>query len=199
MRKWIQAGILFLVAVCIVCAYALDREQSELSDKLIRLHVVAASDSEEDQALKLEVRDKVLSELSMMLSGTTDREEALTIISENEDILREAASAVVNEAGVSDDVTVTLKNEDFPTRDYDTFSLPAGEYESLRIVIGEGEGHNWWCVVFPPICTEAAIDQGAAAVSLTDDEKKLITGENEGYVIKFKSIEIYEKIKMAIF
>ena len=95
-----------------------------------------------------------------------------------------------------------LGKEVFPTREYDTFKLPAGVYESLRVSIGEAEGHNWWCVVFPSICLTASMDeleQAAEAAGLTDSELLLITGESEGYVLKFKVLELLQQLKAAIF
>ena len=97
-------------------------------------------------------------------------------------------------------VTAELKETAFPTKEYEGFTLPAGEYLALRIIIGEGEGHNWWCVLFPPLCTQETTDVSSAAMAagLSEDDIRLITEENNGYVLKFKSIELWEKLRQAI-
>lgn len=144
-KKVILALALALAATAIA-ATALLREQQALSEKLIRLHVVANSDSEADQAIKLQVRDAVLAVTEPLMEGAEDPYAALS------DALPEIESAAVNclaALGVADPVTVTLGQEAYPTRVYESFSLPAGQYTSLRVTIGAGEGHNWWCVVFP--------------------------------------------------
>ena len=109
-----------------------------------------------------------------------------------------AAAEMLRALGREESVSVTLQNERFPTRDYETFSLPAGVYRTLRVTIGAGEGHNWWCVVFPTLCTAASLDEfesAAASGGFTDGELRLITGADEGYVLKFKTLEWLEKLK----
>ena len=145
MKKTILA-VLALLAALTATAAALQGEQQALAGKLVRLHVVANSDSEQDQALKLQVRDAVL-EASEGLEAE-DLEAALPR-------LQAAAQACLREQGSGDPVTVSLGEERFPTRLYDNFALPAGVYRSLRVTIGAGEGHNWWCVAFPSICFRA--------------------------------------------
>ena len=179
------------------CAY-LQTQQRQLAGKLIRLHVVANSDSPSDQALKLQVRDAVLAAAEPVLRAADDPEQALA---GQLGTLEKAAARTLREAGSADTVTVTMQNERFPTRDYETFSLPAGVYRTLRVTIGAGEGHNWWCVVFPTICTAASMDElETAAVSggFSEADVRLITGADSGCVLKFKTLEWLEKLKTLL-
>ena len=126
-----------------------------LRNDLIRLHVVAASDSMEDQSIKLQVRDDILSYLQNHMPQVKNAREAKAYLSENLTQLQTVAEATLTRLGSLDRAQVTLTREEFPLRHYDTFSLPAGVYDSLRIRIGEGKGQNWWCVVFPSLCMGA--------------------------------------------
>lgn len=173
------------------------RTQDELADKVVRLHVLANSDSEEDQALKLKVRDVVLERATAILERSADRREAESRLrGELLELERIAAEEIAAE-GYNYPVTVELENTDFPTKEYDGFTLPAGEYLALRVIIGEGQGQNWWCVVFPPLCTAASADVPASALAagFSEEEVNLITEENQGYVLKFKAVEWWETLK----
>ena len=142
---------------CIVLAVwfgALIRDKQILGRELIRLHVVANSDDEADQHIKLRVRDVLVASLQEELAGVTDPEEAKRYLQNNLPKLESIANSVLREAGVEPDAVVTLCREAFGIREYNDFSLPSGIYESLRIVIGEGKGQNWWCVVYPQLCSE---------------------------------------------
>ena len=190
-------GILFLTLSLLILTggFWLGRQQQALADKMVRLHVVANSDTDEDQVLKLKVRDAVLEETQLILNGAADPRRALA---EHLDCIETAANRCLRQEGSSDRAVVTMAKELFPTREYETFSLPAGTYTALRVTIGEGEGHNWWCVVFPSICMSASMDEfeeAAETAGLTEGEIKLITEESDGYVLKFKSIELLEKLK----
>ena len=199
LKNWELAFIAALL-IALLCGSSLSREQAALSDKLVRLHVVASSDSAEDQALKLAVRDAVLTALAPRLEGVTEAREAARIIEDSFTLLELAARREIVRQGFDYGVAVSLQPEDFPTREYDTFSLPAGVYNALRVVIGEGEGKNWWCVVFPPLCTEVATGTEAsrdAFDALSDNEVKLICDE-EGYVVRFKSMELLAKLKKLL-
>ena len=173
------------------------RTQDELADKVVRLHVLANSDSEEDQALKPKVRDVVLERATAILEQSADRREAESRLrGELLELERIAAEEIAAE-GYNYPVTVELENTDFPTKEYDGFTLPAGEYLALRVIIGEGQGQNWWCVVFPPLCTAASADVPASALAagFSEEEVNLITEENQGYVLKFKAVEWWETLK----
>ena len=174
--------------------------QSELADKVVRLHVLANSDSEEDQALKLKVRDAVLAQSSETLQGITGREEACRRLTALLPELEKTAREVIAANGYAYGVRVELAETSFPTKTYDGFALPAGEYLALRVLIGEAAGQNWWCVVFPPLCTAAASDVPTVALDagLTDQEVALITEADEGYVLKFKAVELWQALKAEL-
>lgn len=176
-----------------------DRTQQQLSDKVLRLHVLANSDSAADQALKRKVRDSVLETASAILADCPDRETAEQRLSAALPEIEDAARARIAAEGGKQTVTAELRPTVFPTREYEDFTLPAGEYLALRVVLGEGEGHNWWCVVFPPLCAEttSSLSQTAMAAGLTEEEVALIT-ESDGYQLKFKAVELWEKL-MAYF
>lgn len=201
LKKW-EMALLFGVLCALVLGCWLNREQTELSDQVIRLHVIANSDSTQDQALKLAVRDRVLAEAETLYTSDATRSQALEILSTHLPELAQAGREVVEEWGSDQTVTASLERCWFPTKEYEDFALPAGEYTALRIVIGEGEGQNWWCVAFPPLCLGAAsetIEEATLAGSFTPDQAALMTGENGGYVLKFKSMELLSELKHIIF
>lgn len=178
-------------------AAALQREQEALSEKLIRLHVVANSDSEADQAVKLQVRDAVLAVTQPLTAGEDPYGALAGALPE----IQAAAADCLAGLGVSDPVAVSLGPEEFPTRVYESFALPAGQYMSLRVTIGEGAGHNWWCVVFPTICfaaTASDLETAAVSAGFTDEEVRLIT-EDGGYQLKFKCMEWVELLRQWLF
>lgn len=187
-----------LIAILISFAWGTwaDRTQQQLSDKVLRLHVLANSDSEADQALKRKVRDSVLETASAILADCPDRETAEQRLSAALPEIEDAARARIAAEGETQAVTAELRPTAFPTREYEDFSLPAGDYLALRVVLGEGEGHNWWCVVFPPLCAETTSDlsQTAMAAGLTEDDIALIT-ESDGYQLKFKAVELWGRLK----
>ena len=194
-RRILSISFCILAVLIMLVALALQTQQRQLSEKLIRLHVVARSDSEHDQAVKLSVRDAVLARTHEILGGCDDPRGALQgALTE----IEAAAQEQLKSLGEDENVTVRLGKELFPTRDYETFSLPAGVYESLRVTIGEGAGHNWWCVVFPSICLTSSMDeleQAAQTAGFTDSEIKLITEADDGFVLKFKLVELIQKLK----
>ena len=180
-----------LLALCVsLCAGAwAEARQSSISSRLIRLHVIAASDDAQEQAIKLRVRDAVLDYLRPRLENAADADEAREIISRNTAGIAEAAGL----AAEGRSVRVTLGREKYPTRRYENFALPAGEYESLRVILGDGEGHNWWCVAFPPLCTGTVTEDELRAAM--DAEDYGIISEENGYLFKFKIIELWQSLK----
>ena len=195
LRRW-ELALLLGVAFAALAGVWLDRSQAALADQVIRLHVLANSDSEADQALKLKVRDRVLETASDYFVPGATLEETRAVLTEHLADLAAAGADQVAQEGYRYPVTVSLEdNYWFPTKQYTDFALPAGEYTALRVVIGEGAGQNWWCVVFPPLCL-GLVSETAAQTALSDgftqDQVSLITGEDEGYVVKFKAIELWE-------
>lgn len=195
--RFLEISLVAGLAVALLWGACALRRQQTLSDRVVRLHILANSDSEEDQALKLQVRDVVLARASELLEQTHDRTEAETVLRSALPELQTLASEKIAEEGYSYGVTAELAETEFPTREYGDFSLPAGEYLALRVVIGSGAGHNWWCVVFPPLCTQATTDtaQTAMEAGLSQDDVNLITEDDGGYVLKFKSIELWEQLR----
>jgi len=197
LKKW-ELALLLALCLSLCAGMWAQREQRELADKMIRLHVIASSDSAEDQALKLEVRDLVLARLRPLLKGKDSVEEARAAIEEFLPRLEEDAKRFLESRGADSRVAVTLGREYYPTRTYDSFSLPAGEYDSLRVILGEGRGENWWCVVFPPLCVSVVQAEAAEISGLDLDDVALITEENEGYVLKFRIIELWSSLVSRI-
>lgn len=194
LRRW-ELALLLAVAAAALLGARLGKEQDALAEKVIRLHVVANSDSRQDQSLKLKVRDAVLQEGGLRLAGL-DREQAMAALTEALPELGKVAAATVAAEGYDYPVRVTLGPDRFPTKEYEDFALPAGEYTALRVELGEGQGRNWWCVVFPPLCMGAVSEPcGDAMEALSPDQMALLTGENEGYVVKFKLLEWWGKLQ----
>lgn len=198
MKKRIIA--LLLVTVVILSAGYVAHaavQQRALAAKLIRLHVVANSDTEADQALKLKVRDAVLEQVNALICECGDPAAASSVLRENLPLLEQRAAQVIAAEGFEDAVSVTLELEAFPTRYYDSFTLPAGTYQSLRVCIGAAEGHNWWCVVFPSLCTAATTEElqrSAAAGNFSEEETAYISGGEEEYKLKFKALEYLQML-----
>ena len=185
---------LALVAVMATAVFAADSylTQRALAEKTVRLHVVANSDREEDQAQKLRVRDAVLQTAAQLTADCTTADEARQALMAGVPEIEAAARRVLRAEGSTYSVRVSLQSERFETRRYETFTLPAGEYPSLRVVIGAGAGHNWWCVVFPSLCMAATsedLHRAAAAGGFDDEESALVTGGEEEYVLRFKTLE----------
>lgn len=172
--------------------------EERIYDEVIRLHVLANSDTEEDQELKLKVRDGILAEAGKLLDGCDDRGTALNIISDKEGIdrLERAAAEVIAREGYSYPVKVTLSEEKYPRRNYESLCFPAGTYTSLRVQIGDAEGQNWWCVLFPQLCLGAATRDNRDAfieVGFTPEQYKIVTDTDEPeYEVRFKILEIIE-------
>jgi len=161
--------------------------QREIANKTVRLHVVANSDSQEDQAHKLEVRDAVLESVNELTAHCTNAQQAECVIEKNLQTIADAAADVSDET-----ITVSLGYENFDTRYYETFTLPAGRYRALRVNIGQAQGKNWWCVVFPSLCTAAtgeAVQECAEAGDFDDAQQELITGGEEKYTFRFKTLQ----------
>lgn len=198
--KWAEVTALLLLAAFLATgALALQTEQ-ELSDKVVRLHVLANSDSEEDQALKLKVRDRILACTEPILESAADRLEAEGLLRGQLLELERIAGEEIAANGYDYPVSIRLEDTVFPTREYEGFTLPAGKYLALRVVIGQGEGQNWWCVVFPPLCAAAVeeVPQEALAAGLSPSQVGLITEENSGYVLKSKLVEFWGELQAKL-
>ena len=172
-------------------------DKQTLSEELIRFHVIAASDGSVDQNIKLQVRDAVLKSISQDLQHMSDVEEAKRYLQENIPKLESIANKVLSLAGMEDQAQVSLCKEAFGVRQYDTFSLPAGIYESLKIVIGKGEGENWWCVAFPSLClpaTRADFEAAAVSAGFSKPLAKTLTNKSR-YQFRFFLLDAIGKIE----
>lgn len=190
--------VLFLcVTVCNVLPI---HGEEKIYESVVRLHVLANSDSDEDQALKLKVRDAVLSYVSPRVIDSKSREEAIEILQGELTNIEAVSAKVVKEEGYDYPVKVTLTVEEYPTRNYEAMSFPSGEYVSLRVMLGEAEGQNWWCVLFPPLCLSTASEKAEneeafIAVGLNSDQYKIITEtEDATYYLRFKLLEAIENM-----
>ncbi len=204
--------ILSLIVVISIMTISISGEVKKISnasddykEKLIRFHVLANSDSDEDQNLKLKVRDAVIDYLQPKLSKSKNIEESELIIKKEYEKIEEIGKNIILENGYNYDIKVGIDYSEFPTKKYSNVVLPAGEYKALRIIIGEGKGKNWWCVMFPPLCF---VDEDKAIIDketdyklrqvLTEEEYELISQNNKKQSnrvqIKFKIVEIIQDI-----
>ncbi len=165
-----------------------------LPERVIRLHVVASSDSSEDQAVKLKVRDAVLEEAARWYGDAGSMEEASAALCLHLGAIRDAAGRALTQNGETDSAAVQVTDLYFPTRDYEGFSLPAGKYRTLRVTIGEGKGKNWWCVVFPALCLPAAEDRTEDPLAYLSPEEQDLIEHPQEYRVKFKVVELYEAL-----
>lgn len=188
--------VLALFVACLVCtALWAEATQVRLASQVIRLHVLANSDSEEDQALKLEVRDRVLETTSALLAGETEPQAAAVLLNQHLDDIAQTAAQEISAQGHDDRVEVRLEQTWFPTRQYQGISLPAGNYLALRVLIGAAEGQNWWCVVFPNLCLPAVSERALEASTLTPGQISLLQEEETSYVFRFKALELWQSLK----
>ena len=199
MKKWLGffgAAVLLIAALAILPIHG----EAGIYDNVIRLHVLANSDSEEDQALKLMVRDAVVKESERLLEGVGDRDAAERILRESLPDLKATAEQALASAGATAEVSVTLTEESYPTREYEQLAFPAGKYLSLRVMIGEADGKNWWCVLFPPLCLSAATDAREQEIvclsaGLTGEQYRLIADtDSTKYKLRFKILEVAEEL-----
>lgn len=175
-------------------------DEGEIYENTLRLHVKANSDREEDQELKLKVRDAVLERTEEMAKNAKNKEESQKLFSENIDIIRQVAEETVEENGYSYPVTVSLGEEYFPEKTYNDVTLPEGRYTALRVNIGEAEGQNWWCVLFPPLCVSSAQSkEELAEAGFTPNQVRILTdGDSPTYKVRFRILEWAQEISEMI-
>lgn len=198
LSKKIKISVTVGIVVAIlfsICSFA--KTSEEIRSDVLRLHVIANSDTSVDQNLKLRLRDYILQEGKDIFNGSVNVENAVEKIEPVLPELEKSAKEFVNRAGFDYDVKISLSNEYFTTRTYETVTLPAGKYLALRVVIGSGEGHNWWCVMFPPMCVPAADKKDEIENVFSEKEIKLVESKPK-YEPRFKVVEIYEQLKEII-
>lgn len=191
----VVTAIIPIVCLALVISYSSSMTGS-LADKVIRFHVVANSDSTQDQLLKQQVKDEIIAYMEPLLKESSDIEETKYIIEESLPLIQEIAEEVIADWGKAYSVYVGLDEASFPTKSYGDVVLPAGEYEACRVIIGEGKGENWWCVMFPPLCY---LDASTGVVplegkeqleqELDSEEYNLITSKSKPYQIRFKIVD----------
>lgn len=199
--------LLLIVFVCFSAYFYVTAVSSGISDSVFRLHVIANSDSDEDQALKLKVRDSLLEYMNSLCSSTSSKEEAMRIANEHIDDFTKIAQDVISQNGYDYSVDVSVGSCDFPTKEYGDVSLPAGTYDALRVKIGSASGHNWWCVMFPPLCF---VDVSSGIVpdeskeilhdTMSDEEYDLVTSSDSDseLTFKFKLVEFFENFRLKL-
>lgn len=198
LAKYVWTLTLLLALFCVGVFVA---DKQVLKNDLIRLHVIANSDSEADQSLKLSVRDAVITHLQKGLQDAGDTAEAKQYIQEQLEELEQVANVTLQTLGSQDNARVFLTKEAFALREYETFSLPSGVYESLRIEIGSAEGKNWWCVVFPSLCLPATVEEFRETAVLSGFDQGLantLSGEH-GYEIRFFFLDCLGKLENLFF
>lgn len=193
MKLIIKSACIAFVLTVIYSVIPFEAQCSEISQDVFRLHILANSDSKTDQSLKIKVRDKVLSFTENLFNSASSKDEAENIVSDNLQEISNVAYQTVLDNGYDYKVTAEITNMYFATRYYEGYTLPSGMYDALRITIGEGEGHNWWCVMYPSICISSSEDKDSKAKEVLDDGEYDIV-RNEQYQYKFKIVEVFEKI-----
>lgn len=212
MKKFIQISklkrlfiILFLLFFYILISafFYVDAVSSDISDSVFRLHVIANSDSKEDQELKYKVRDKVLEYMNTISKNCTSKEDVINLAKTHQEEFKNIAQNVIKENGYNYNVNIYIGKYDFPTKTYGDISFPAGNYDCLRIEIGESQGQNWWCVMFPPLCfvdvTSGIVPEDSKSLmqnNLTDEEYSIISDNHSPDIqIKFGLIEMFNNFK----
>ena len=197
-KKGTCLGICLLLAAS-VWTWGLIRDRQYLNQELIRLHVVANSDCEQDQNMKLRVRDAIVASLSEGMADIADVQAAKEYLLENLPKIEAIANRTLETADVDSRAAVTLCKEAFDIRKYDTFTLPAGIYESLRVVIGEGQGKNWWCVAFPSLCMGATSEEFAETAQIAGMDDALTETLTGGLQLRFFLLDALGRAEKACF
>lgn len=196
----IELALLLAFAFTALWGAGSAQKQENLAEKMVRLHVIARSDSESDQAVKLLVRDNILSFTQGLLKGVSGVDAAEEVIESHLPDIQRIANATLAESGCVYTAKAEVKVTEFPEKTYDSFALPGGKYLALRVLLGEAEGKNWWCVVYPPLCTASAVEweETAEKAGLSGEEIALMKRENTHYEIRFKVVELWQKLRIYI-
>lgn len=167
-----------------------------IRNNVLRLHIIANSDSDADQELKLKIRDEILNDSDELFQKSNNLSEAISFAKQNTERYEKIANDVIKKSGFNYSAKVTVGDSHFGTREYDDFTLPAGTYKSLIITLGEAKGHNWWCVIYPEVCVPTAV-KGDLSDSV-DGYGCKVAKQSQKYIMRFKAVEIYEEIKKYI-
>lgn len=191
----IEISLLIALIICgVLNINAFSQQCDSIREKMLRMHVIANSNTQEDQELKLKVRDAVLTAGKEVFDGSITSTEAKSKIEPHIEYLENVALKTIKSEGFDYNVQITVENEYFNTRTYDNqITLPAGNYNAIKVIIGEGKGQNWWCVMFPPMCLPTSVAECEISDVLTEDETEIVT-ETEKYKFRFKVLEIIEEL-----
>lgn len=198
--------ILLLFIYCIICAFSyVNAVSTDIQNSVFRLHVIANSDSNEDQNLKYIVRDKVLEYISSISNSSMTKDDVIALANENINEIQKIAENTIHENGYNYSVKLNIGNFSFPTKKYGDIAFPAGFYDALKIEIGEAKGHNWWCVMFPPLCfvdvTSGIVPEESKQTirdNLSEEEYKLLSENSGNMNFKFKIVEMFQDISIKL-
>ncbi len=197
--KAIDITVFLTLIVCIIATVVFENQCKGIRKEVLRLHVIANSDENYDQELKLKVRDALLISGEKVFSGSEDIISAENKIADKHDILQHTAEETIENLGFDYDVKIELARSYFPTKTYGELTLPAGYYKAVKVIIGEGKGKNWWCIMFPPLCLPAVTDNKEVIGDfLTDKEMKIVTSDPK-IEVRFWLVEKYYELKNKFF
>ena len=197
--KAIDISVFLTLIICIIATASFENDCKGIREEVLRLHVIANSDEDYDQELKLKVRNAVLSSGEEVFSGSEDIISAESEIADKKDVILHSAVETIRNLGYDYDVKLELARSYFPTRTYDNLTLPAGYYKAVRIIIGEGKGKNWWCIMFPPLCLPSATKNDEIISNfLTEEEMNIVTADPD-YEVRFWIVEKYYELKNKLF
>lgn len=204
-KKILIIFLLFIIYILFSITSYANAVSKDISHSVFRLHVIANSDSEEDQNLKYKVRDALISYMNSISENITSKEEAIKIANENKDEFYNIAKKVISDNGFNYDINIEIGNFSFPSKTYGDIALPAGFYDALKVKIGSASGQNWWCVMFPSLCfvdiSEGIVPEESKEnleINLQDEDYNLISSDNIEYKIKFKLVELFENAKIIM-
>ena len=198
--------LLLLFIYCNICAFSyVNAVSTDIQNSVFRLHVIANSDSTEDQNLKYIVRDKVLEYINQISNTQMSKEEVIDLITKNINEIQKIAENTIHENGYNYSVKLNIGNFPFPTKKYGDITFPSGFYDALKIEIGEAKGQNWWCVMFPPLCfvdvTSGIVPEDSKQTikdNLSDEEYKLLSENSNNINFKFKIVEMFQNINIKL-
>ncbi len=193
MKKFLKPIALTVIISLLLSGVYFQAECKEISNEVFRLHILANSNSGEDQTLKLELRDYILNNTQNIFKNSETKEDTIKIVESNTKHIQEISKSFIKSKGYDYEVNVQVDYEYFSTRIYDTFMMPAGKYDALKITIGSGNGENWWCVMYPPVCLPAAQNNEELENVLDEEQMEIVENENQ-FEIKFKVVEIFESV-----
>lgn len=204
-KRFLILFVLFTIYILFSLVSYSNAVTADISNSVFRLHVIANSNSEEDQNLKYKVRDAIIEYMNSISKGVSSKEEAIKIAEENKENFYNIAKKVINDNGFNYNVNINIGNFSFPTKTYGDISLPAGFYDALKVEIGEASGKNWWCVMFPSLCfvdiSEGIVpDESKEDLqsNLQEEEYNLISSDNLEFQVKFKLVELFENAKIIM-